>query len=127
MRSRMILEALDDLREETSGVVKTRQKKQLNEKLEPKKEDKNPWGKKVCIKTTNSCVDMDDLKMYLDANGIEYEVGDNGLLVDEKDASTAEGILADAIVRLSDFYSPYKDEGLFDLLDGSVRNSPFSA
>ena len=37
-----------------------------------------------------------------------------------------EGILADAIVRLSDFYSPYKDEGLFELLDGSAKNSPFS-
>ena len=39
---------------------------------------------------------------------------------------TDEGILADAIVRLSDFYSPYKDEGLFELLDGSAKNSPFS-
>lgn len=140
MRSRMILEALDDLREETSGVVKTRQKKQLNEKLEPKKEDKNPWGKKVCIKTTNSCVDMDDLKMYFDANGIEYEVGDNGLLVDEKDASTAEGILADAesecrddeslkeevldekITNIKDYYNSNKNKSMFQELGVSERD-----
>lgn len=39
----------------------------------------------------------------------------------------AEGVLADAIGRLGDFYSLHEDEGLFDLLDGTLKSSLFYA